>query len=69
MNTGFLAGGVAANMAIGALTVALGATPVGWVIAIGVGLTVGFSVGSAADRVGKSASGWLYDKSNQINWF
>lgn len=69
MSTGFLAGGYAAGATIGALTFVLGATPVGWVIAVGVGLTVGFGAGSITNELSKSAVGDLYDWSGRQSFF
>jgi hypothetical protein len=69
MSLGIAAGSIASTVVIGSLTIALAATPVGWVIAIGVGLTVGVAAGMAGNSVGKGLSGMVYDLSDDASWF
>ena len=71
--TGFgFAGGFgiyAGQVATGAATVFLAATPFGWVIAIGIGLAVGYGVAKAGDEFGQDFAGYVYDTSSNFRWF
>lgn len=59
----------AGEAATTAATIFLASTPFGWVIAIGVGLAVGYGVAKVGDRVGKGAAGYVYDTSSNFRWF
>ncbi|BBA35446.1 uncharacterized protein sS8_3509 [Methylocaldum marinum] len=71
--TGFGLGGAAGTLAgtvtVSALsTIALAATPVGWVIVIGAGLVVGFGVATVVDQAGQSLARGLWDLSSGADW-
>ncbi|NRB42073.1 MAG: hypothetical protein HRU20_26975 [Pseudomonadales bacterium] len=55
----FVGNAVVASM----LGVAMFATPVGWVFAIGIGLAAGYTAAKIGDRIGKNVSATLYDTS------
>lgn len=58
----FVGGGIIAS----SLGVALMATPVGWVLVIGAGLTAGYFTAKGGDILGKGLSGVVYDR--DISW-
>ena len=60
----FVGGGIIAS----SLGVALMATPVGWVLVIGAGITAGYFAAKGADWGGKKAAGYAYDTSKSISW-
>ena len=65
--TGFGIGGAAGILAgkgsILALTsIGLAATPLGWVVVIGVGIGAGFAAGHIMNKGGKGLTSWLWDK-------
>jgi len=62
---GLIAGGAVVEAALG---IALLATPVGWVIIIGAGITVGYLAAKVGDGLGQDAAGYLYDKSSTGSW-
>ncbi len=69
--TGFGLGAAAGTFVAGkiiasALGVALMATPVGWVLVIGVGITAGYFSAKGGDVLGKGLSGFIYDR--DISW-
>jgi hypothetical protein len=50
------------------LGVALMATPVGWVLVIGVGITAGYFAAKAFDGLGQWTAGKAYDTSKSVSW-
>lgn len=61
--TGGFAGLVAGKAVISGMTVlGLAATPVGWVVMIGVAAAAGFGAGYIGDRLGKSGADFIYDR-------
>ncbi|MFC3149527.1 hypothetical protein ACFOEK_00650 [Litoribrevibacter euphylliae] len=67
--------GTAAGVIVGsavakaALSVAMFATPVGWVFVIGAGLVAGYVAAKGVDTYGKKLAGFAYDTSSNTNWF
>jgi hypothetical protein len=59
----------AGEAATTAATIFLASTPFGWVIAIGVGLAVGYGVAKAGDEFGQDFAGYVYDTSSSFRWF
>jgi hypothetical protein len=60
----FVGGGIIAST----LGVALMATPVGWVLVIGVGITAGYFAAKKGDQIGQGVSGYIYDSSQSMSW-
>jgi hypothetical protein len=60
----FVGGGIIAST----LGVALMATPVGWVLVIGVGITAGYFAAKGFDSIGQIAAGYAYDTSKSMSW-
>ena len=58
----YVGGGIIAST----LGVALMATPVGWVLVIGAGITAGYFAAKGGDILGKGLSGVMYDR--DISW-
>ena len=65
------AGGIAAGVGIveAGLSIAMLATPVGWVFIIGSSIAVGIVAAKVGDGNGQGIAGYLYDKSSILNWF
>ncbi len=51
------------------LSIALLATPVGWVIIIGASIAIGIVAAKAGDNLGRGFSEFLYNKSSNVSWF
>ena len=65
-----VAAGIAAGQAtVGYLSIALLATPLGWVFIIGAALTVGCVAAKGGDLFGKSLASGAYDLSSWISSF
>jgi hypothetical protein len=62
-------GGAGASIAGAVLGVTLAATPVGWVIIIGAGLAAGFAGAMIGDKIGRKASTYLYNNSQQLSFW
>lgn len=60
------AGSIATAGAAAVLGVALAATPLGWVIIIGVGLTAGYGGAVIGDAIGRGAATLGHDTSNYL---
>ncbi|NRB42071.1 MAG: hypothetical protein HRU20_26965 [Pseudomonadales bacterium] len=60
---------VGGSVVSGLLGVAMFATPVGWVLAIGIGLAAGYFAAKAGDETGKFLSSFIYDKSHRLSTF
>jgi len=51
------------------LGIALAATPIGWVILIGVGIGTGYAAGKLVDTAGKKLAAEVYNVSSSSDWF
>ena len=65
--TGFGTGGAAGvfvggKVVAGLTAIGLGLTPVGWVVLIGIGITVGFGVAYGVDQLAQNRAAYVYDR-------
>ena len=67
LSMGFLAGAAAAKAVTAAvITIGLTATPVGWVIAIGIGIGATYLAASTMDSFGQKVAESIYDRDTSL---
>ncbi|QUM85719.1 hypothetical protein [Moritella sp. 28] len=70
---GFGLGGAAGlyvgQAAAGIATAFLVSTPLGWLVAISIGLAAGYGAAKVGDAIGKDAAEFAYDTSSNFRWF